>query len=381
MSYPKDTKIALVKEYEQGKTVATISKDSGIPENSIYRWIREYHTINTTNTSFTPSDHNKLQLHASKLEHMLEIVRMSGCVTASPLKKRLTIAETIYHTHTEYSVREICEALEIDRGTFYNHIFRRRDTSWRDEKEKQLMLIVQQVFDDSGQRYGANRITKTMKAQGISINKQHVLDIMHELGLEAMSEGAKNSYKKKREQHTNRIRREFSVDKPNKVWVSDITYFNCDGKHLYLCVIIDLFSRMVVGYTISKRESKQLVSGTLKKAIEFRNPEPGLIFHSDRGGQYISNSFVSLLKKSGMEQSLSESGKPYDNAVAEAFFSIIKKEEMYRHQYKSVHDFQESVANYIEYYNKTRVHSFLGYLSPVQFESKFCGNNDNGRSI
>ena len=80
MSYPKDTRIALVKEYEQGKTVATISKDSGIPENSIYRWIREYHTINTTNTSFTPSDHNKLQLHASKIEHMLEVVRMSGCI-------------------------------------------------------------------------------------------------------------------------------------------------------------------------------------------------------------------------------------------------------------------------------------------------------------
>ena len=332
MSYPEETKKALVKEYEQGKTVAIISKGSGIPENSIYRWIREFRTINTPNTSFTPSEHNKLRLHSSKMEHKLEIIRLSGCISIYPLKKRLNIAETIYQGHEEFSVREICEALEIDRGTFYNHIFRRRDTSWRDEKEQNLMLTVQQIFDDSGQRYGANRITKTMKAQGISINKQHVLDIMHELGLESMGEGAKNSYKQKREQHTNRVRREFSVDKPNKVWVSDITYFNCDGKHLYLCVIIDLFSRMVVGYTISRKESKQLVSSTLKKAIKVRVPEPGLIFHSDRGGQYISNSFISLLKKNGMEQSLSASGKPYDNAVAEAFFSIIKKEELYRHQ-------------------------------------------------
>ncbi len=381
MAYQKAIKISLVKEYEQGKPVATISKTSGIPKNSIYRWIREYQTIKTAKASFTPSDHNKLLLHASKLEHILVIIRMSGCITVTPLKKRLNIAETIYHAHEEYSVREICEALDIDRGTFYNHIFRRRDTSWRDEKEQKLMLTVQQIFDDSGQRYGANRITKTMKAHGISINKQHVLNIMHELCLEAMGEGAKNSYKQKREQHTNRVRREFSVDKPNKVWVSDITYFNCGGKHMYICVIIDLFSRMVVGYNISGKDSKQLVSSTLKKAIEFRNPKPGLIFHSDRGGQYISKSFVSLLKKNGMEQSLSASGKPYDNAVAESFFSIIKKEELYRHQYRSVYDFQESVVNYIDYYNNTRVHSFLGYLSPGQFEAKFCEKNDNGRSI
>ena len=240
MSYPKELKIALVREYEQGKSVAEISKARGIPENSIYRWIREYQSIKTANSSFTPSDHNKLLLHASKMEHMLEIVRMSGYIIVVPLKKRLETAETIYHAHGEYSVREICEALEIDRGTFYNHIFRRRDTSWRDEKEQKLMLTVQQIFDDSGQRYGANRITKTMKARGISINKQHVLNIMHELGLEAMGEGAKNSYKQKREQHTNRVRREFSVDKPNKVWVSDITYFNCGGKHLYISLIREI---------------------------------------------------------------------------------------------------------------------------------------------
>ncbi len=348
MSYPNEMKISLVREYEQGKTVAEVSNASGIPVNSIYRWIREYKTVMTANSSFAPKDYLKLQSHSQKADHKLEIVRLSGFISVYPLKKRLETAETIYRAHKEYSVYEICEALEIDRGTFYNHIFRKRDTSWRDKKEQQLMRIVQQMFDDSGQRYGANRIMKAMNAQGISINKQHVLNIMHELGLEAMSEGAKNSYKQKREQHTNRIKREFSVDKPNKVWVSDITYFNCGGKSMYICVVIDLYSRMVVGYTISKRESKQLVSSALKKAIEFRNPKTGLIFHSDRGGQYTADSFQNLLKKNGMEQSLSASGQPYDNAVAESFFSIIKKEELYRHQYRSVHDFQESVDHYIE---------------------------------
>ena len=381
MSYPIETKIALVREYEQGKKVAEVSKTSGIPENSIYRWIREYHTIKTASSSFTPVEYYKLQKHSTKTNHLLEIIQLSGYISVLPLKKRLETAETIYQAHKEYSVHEICEALEIDRGTFYNHIFRRRDTSLRDEKEKQLMRIVQQVFDDSSQRYGANRIKMTMQAQSIIISKEHVLKIMHELGLEAMSEGAKKTYKEKREQQINRVRREFTVDKPNQVWVSDITYFNCSGKNMYLCVVIDLYSRMVVGYTVSGRQSKQLVSSALKKAIELRNPDVGLVFHSDRGGQYIANSFIALLKANGMEQSLSAKGRPCDNAVAESFFSIIKKEELYRYQYRGINDFRKSVDSYIEYYNERRVHSFLGYMSPAQFEAKYCGKNDNDRSI
>ncbi len=104
-------------------------------------------------------------------------------------------------------------------------------------------------------------------------------------------------------------------------------------------------------------------------------------FHSDRGGQYIANSFISLLKANGMEQSLSAKGRPCDNAVAESFFSIIKKEEIYRYQYMGINDFRKSVDSYIEYYNERRVHSFLGNMSPAQFEAKYCGKNDNDRSI
>lgn len=120
---------------------------------------------------------------------------------------------------------------------------------------------------------------------------------------------------------------------------------------------------MVVGFSISGCQSKQLVSGTLKKAIKKRNPDAGLIFHSDRGGQYISISFSKLLREYGFEQSLSASGSPYDNAVAESFFSTLKKEELYRHDYRSVNEMKRAVAQYIEFYNQTCVHNYLGYLS------------------
>lgn len=130
---------------------------------------------------------------------------------------------------------------------------------------------------------------------------------------------------------------------------------------------------MVVGYTVSQRQSKQLVSSAVKKALEYRNPEKGLVFHSDRGGQYVAKSFVCLLKRNGMQQSLSAKGRPCDNAVAESFFSTIKKEELYRHQCRSAHDFMESVDSYIYYYNNKRVHSSLKYQSPVQFEANYWG--------
>lgn len=150
---------------------------------------------------------------------------------------------------------------------------------------------------------------------------------------------------------------------------------------MFICVVIDLYSRMVVGYSVSERESKQIVTGSLKKAILLRNPDAGLIFRSDRGGQYISNTLSKLLKKYGFEQSLSKSGQPYDNAVAESFFATLKKEELYRSRYKSVYEFTKAVAQYIEFYNNLRVHSYLGYLSPVQYEAKFCGKNDDDQSV
>lgn len=371
MSYPEDIKIILVKEYEGGKTVAEISESVHIPVNSIYRWIREYKTLPCGADSYSPSEYRKLQKHSTKADHLLEIIRLAGCIQTISLKKKLEILENIHNAHDKYSIHELCEAMEVDRGTFYNHIFRRRDTHWRDEKEKRLMIVVQQVFEDNRQRFGAERIAKVMNANGFSINKEHVLRIMHELGIEAITVGAKKAYKQKREQHINRVRREFSVDKPNTVWVSDITYFKCCDNNMYLCVVIDLFSRMVVGYTISHSPSKQIASSALKKAVLFRGPEKGLTFHSDRGGQYISNSFQNHLRSYGMLQSLSGSGQPYDNAVAEAFFATIKKEELYRHDYRSISEFKASVASYIDFYNKTRGHSFLGYLSPEQFETKF----------
>lgn len=140
---------------------------------------------------------------------------------------------------------------------------------------------------------------------------------------------------------------------------------------MYLCVIIDLFSRRVVGCRVSKKSSTHLVTATFKKAFEDRGRPADLTFHSDRGGQYISDTFMELLRSCGVRQSFSNSGRPYDNAVAETFFSTFKKEEAYRRDYTSEADFRKSVDEYICFYNEVRPHQTLAYKPPARFEKLY----------
>ena len=166
------------------------------------------------------------------------------------------------------------------------------------------------------------------------------------------------------------MHRNFKTTKPNEIWVSDITAFKIKGKWQYLCVIIDLYSRKVVGFHISKKSSTQLLSSTFKKAFSDRGKPAGLIFHSDQGSQYTSKAFAALLKECTVTQSLSTPGQPLDNAVAESFFSAFKKEEAYRKDYISERHFIESVTKYIDFYNSIRPHKTNHYKTPSELEAK-----------
>ena len=167
------------------------------------------------------------------------------------------------------------------------------------------------------------------------------------------------------------LNREFRVDHPNHIWVSDITYFKIKGSWLYLCVIIDLFSRKVIAHRISRSASTRLVTTTFRAAYAERGMPKNLTFHSDRGGQYISDAFSKLLQQFGVKQSFSATARPHDNAVAEAFFATFKKEEAYRRTYSSEQDYRKSVEQYIEFYNEKRPHRSLAYKTPAHFEELF----------
>ena len=190
------------------------------------------------------------------------------------------------------------------------------------------------------------------------------------------SEGttAKQDYLKQtaKEKKKDIVRQQFHADSPNQIWVSDVTYFKLEPSHFYVCVIIDLFSRKVISYKISKKNSTQLITSTFKIACETRQPGLGLIFHSDRGSQYTSHRFQQLLHEHGMIQSFSNSGRPHDNAVAESFFASFKKEELYRKNYSSEREFKQGVNSYIVFYNQQRPHRTLKNQTPEQVEIGFA---------
>ena len=369
--YSDEFKGDVICRYEQGESIKSLSQELHLAQSTIYRWAKESCSIETSVRKYTPVEFDKLFRHAKKLEHELEIIHCTGLVTEIPLQKKLALLESIYHKE-KYSVYELCEALGVARGTFYNHIFRRADRSGREKEQAELMLKVQQIFDDSSQRYGAEKIRIVLADNGVHVGKRRIAAIMKELDLQSVRPEAKQQFKKRQqEQKKNWLERSFAAQHPNQTWVSDITYFRVEGYWLYLCIILDLYSRRIIGFKISKNASTNLVTATFRAAYEERGRPKDLTFHSDRGTQYTSKAMTALLQKYGVRQSFSATAKPHDNAVAETFFATFKKEEAYRRDYTSEDSFRKSVQRFVEFYNEMRPHRTLKYQTPQGFEDAF----------
>mgnify|MGYP002282937741 FL=1 len=303
----------------------------------------------------------------------MEIIHQSGYLSSIPLQKKLATLEELYNRpDNPYSVHELCGVLGVARGTFYNHIFRRADCSKYEEEQAQLMLKVKQVFDDSEQRFGAEKIRIVLADSGIHVSKKRISAIMQELGLSSVRVDAKKQFKRKQQyEKQNLLKREFSAGHPNQIWVSDITYFKVKNYWVYLCIILDLYSRKIVGWRVSRNMSTNLVTATFKAAFQERGQPQNLSFHSDRGKQYISKALTGLFQRYGVKQSFSATARPLDNAVAETFFSTFKREEAYRKDYTSEQHFRRSVEEYIRFYNEVRPHQTLNYKTPQSFEDAY----------
>lgn len=374
--YLLEFKVQVVQTCKQGLSIPDASEKYQVAKSTLYRWMQEIHLIKDESTAV---DYPVLQRQNTRLGHLLQIIRLSNLIDEAPLRKRLEILARLHDQFEQYSVHELCEALNVSRGTFYNHIFRKADRSKYLEEEQQLMLQVQQIFDESMQRYGAEKIRVVLAESGIHVGKERVRKIMKELNLVSVRENAKRDYKKRQEyQKRNLLNQNFKATRKNEIWVSDITYFKIKDYALYLCVSLDLFSRRVVGYRVSRKSSTHLVTTTFRAAFQDRGSPQNLTFHSDRGGQYISDTFHQLLQKSGITQSFSHSGRPNDNAVAETFFATFKKEEAYRREYSSEADFRKSVDAYTRFYNEIRPHQSLAYKSPTRFEELYVTEKAQG---
>lgn len=249
----------------------------------------------------------------------------------------------------------------------------KRDKSAREKENEKLIRIVRAAHKESKGTYGARRMAIEVEAHGGSpCGRFKAATLMKKAGVAAKQKKkfkATTDSKHNLPVAPNLLNRQFEVEAPDQVYVSDITYIWTAEGWLYLAVILDLFSRQIVGWSLNRRMTRKLIMDALRMAIWRRRPEPGLVFHSDRGSQYCSNDFQKMLKAHEMKSSMSRKGDCWDNAVAESFFGSLKTERVFFTNYKTREEARRDIVDYIEmFYNSKRRHSYLGYLSPKEFE-------------
>ena len=266
----------------------------------------------------------------------------------------------------------MCQTLGVKRSGYYRFL-KNQLLKLNDPEHADLLGWIKKIAKESHYSYGSRRMKRALNALGYPVSRNKARKLMKEAGVYAR-------YRKKYKVTTNSnhkypvyenlLNRQFTVEQPNQAYVSDITYIWTQEGWLYLAVVIDLYSRRVVGWSMSSRMKAQLVCDALKMAIWQRQPEPGLIHHSDRGSQYASHAFRTLLNTHELKGSMSRKGNCWDNSVAESFFGRLKQERVQWQNYQTRYEAQQDILRYITmFYNSHRLHSFLGYQSPNQFEA------------
>ena len=273
------------------------------------------------------------------------------------------------HSST-HGVQQMCRVIAASRSGYYR--WKKQPQSNRQKENEKILVEIKESHKNSKRAYGSPRIVEDLKANGMKCGKNRVARLMKINGIAGK---AKKKFKATtNSKHSlpvaeNLLNQNFVAEKPNTVWLSDITYIPTLEGWLYLVVIIDVFSRQVVGWGLSDRLTSGFVVKALYQAIGRRHPGSGCIFHSDRGIQYASADFRDVLKAYGFIQSMSRKGNCYDNAVSESFFHTLKTEHVYDYRYETRAEARQSIFEYIEmFYNRQRRHSALGYRSPVSFE-------------
>jgi len=377
-TYDVQMQKSVAKRCLDGERVAIVAMEMGVPKSTLYTWISKmkaelanHDRIYSENKALDPREYFKQRERITKLEGMLEVLKTASGVIDIPLADKLKILDELYQNE-KYSVHVMCEALDVPRGTFYNYINRgKRGNTVAARRREEMRHKIMAIFYDSNQVFGAPKITAILKDQGELVSRGFVSELMKEMGLVSIRSGAKKQFEDESRKCKNLVKRKFKTDRPNQIWVSDVTYYRFKEKQYFICVIIDLYSRKVVGYKVGFSNNTHLTKETFKMAYESRRPNAGLVFHSDQGGNYRARVFMNYLSARNVTQSFSKPGVPYDNSVMESFFSSMKREELYRGKYRSERELRAAIDKYIQFYNTERPHETLRYKTPQQKEDEF----------
>ena len=280
----------------------------------------------------------------------------------------------IAHYKKIWPIGMMCRLLGVTRSGFY-HYQKHTANKPKDPEHQEMLYWVRKIAEATDDSYGSRRMKKALNLLGFSVNRDKARKLMKEAGVQVKH---KKKYKvttdsnHKQPVYENLLERDFSPAQPDQVYAADVTYIWTSEGWLYLAVVVDLFSRKIVGWSMSSRMKADLVCDALKMAIWQRRPKAGLIHHSDRGSQYASRAFRQLLKTHGIQGSMSRKGDCWDNAVVESFFGSLKQERVQWRSYQTRYEAQQDILQYISvFYNGYRLHSTLDYVSPNEYERQF----------
>lgn len=269
-----------------------------------------------------------------------------------------------------FPIRLMCRVLGVSPSGYY--AWCSRSMSARTQEDQRLIPLIEKIHRESRQTYGSPRVVRELRSQKESAGRHRVARLMRALGLKGLQPKRFRCTTDSNHQNPvaeNFLNRNFEAEDPDKSWVADITYIWTRQGWLYLAIVLDLFSRRVVGWSMASDLRTQLVLDALEMALGQRGPVSDLLFHSDRGSQYAAHEFQEALASAGIRCSMSRRGNCWDNAVAESFFATLKKELVHRSDWPTRAAARTAIFDYLEvFYNRQRRHSSLGYLSPVEFE-------------
>jgi transposase InsO family protein len=269
-----------------------------------------------------------------------------------------------------FRLGSLCRVLGVSRSGYY--AWHGRPLPRRDQRNQALLLRIRQAYETGRRAYGSPRVHRELLGAGVRCGRHRIARLMRLEGIVACTEKRFRWTANKRDEipaAPNLLQRRFQVAEPNRTWVSDITYLRTGQGWLHLAIVLDLFSRRIVGWAMHANLTQELVLEAIEMALADRKPEPGLLFHSDRGGQYLSSSVQELMDRNGIVSSTNRPGNCLDNAVAESFFHTLKTELFYHRHYRTREEARLDVFDFIAaFYNRTRLHSTLGYHSPEEYE-------------
>ena len=365
-----ENKINVVTIALSGKSVIHICKKFQLKRSTLYYWISKYRSSIENNTVIVRK--KKIEKVSRMKQSIIILKRMSVSENMCLMEK----VELVKSLSSKHSLKLLCELFKLSRSTYYSYQNKKIPTYL--ERDKMLKVMIKETYLRHKKRIGAIKIKHDLLLQGQLVSLKKVFQIMQGLQIRMITLKKKPFivlHKKTNENLKNLLNQQFEQKAPNIVWVSDITEIKIKQKPVYLCVIIDLFSRKVVAHQVSRKNNTRLTMMTIDQAIKKRKLKPNM-FHSDRGVQYTSFLFQEHLQKKDISQSYSAPGYPYDNSVMESFFSSFKRETVKKMiPFTIIQEYIKMVNEYITYYNHVRFHRGIGMLTPVDKEKIYYSLN------